>query len=44
VSRATPGAPPAPRNDVIALVGGLAVYAVFLMWGHLWLIGVSPLR
>ena len=44
VPRATPGAPPSPRNDVIALVGGLAVYGVFLMWGHLWLIGVSPLR
>ncbi len=31
-------------NDVIALVGGLLVYAVFVIWAHAWLIGVSPLR
>jgi uncharacterized membrane protein len=38
-----PGAPPGPLNDLIALVGGLAVYGVFLFWAHAWLIGVSPL-
>ena len=32
-----------PMNDVIAVVGGLAVYFVFLFWLHRWLIGVSPL-
>ena len=32
-----------PLNDIIAAVGGLAVYAFFLFWGHRWLIGVSPL-
>ena len=38
-----PAAPARPVNDAIALAGGLAVYAVFLFWGHRWLIGVSPL-
>jgi uncharacterized membrane protein len=44
VARSLPGAPPAAYNDAIALVGGLAVYAAFLMGVHLWLFGVSPLR
>jgi uncharacterized membrane protein len=43
VARAVPGAPPKPANDAIAVLGGLALYAVFLLWGHRWLIGVSPL-
>ena len=43
-TRAVPGAPPAAYNDVIAVVGGLALYAAFLMGVHLWLIGVSPLH
>ena len=38
-----PAAPARPLNDAIALAGGLVVYAVFLFWGHRWLIGVSPL-
>ena len=38
-----PAAPPRPYNDVIAVVGGLAVYVVFVFWAHRWLIGVSPL-
>ena len=42
-AHAVPAAPPRPANDVIAIVGGLVVYAVFLLWGHRWLIGVSPL-
>ena len=40
------GAPAAPvrtYNDAIALVGGLAVYVLFIGWAHRWLIGVSPL-
>lgn len=41
--RAVPGAPPAPRNDVIAVVGGLALYALFIGWAHAWLFGVAPL-
>lgn len=43
VARTVPGAPPSPINDVIALTGGLALYVVFLLWAHRWLIGVSPL-
>ncbi|HEY5324580.1 MAG TPA: NnrU family protein [Caldimonas sp.] len=38
-----PGAPPGPMNDLIAIVGGLAVYAVTLLWAHRWAFGVSPL-
>ncbi len=38
-----PGAPPSSVNDAIALVGGLAVYALFVFWAHRWLIGVSPI-
>ena len=37
------GGPPRPANDLIAVVGGLVVYAVFAVWVHAWLIGVSPL-
>lgn len=43
VPRVVPGAPRSAANDVIALVGGLAIYGAFLMSVHLWLIGVSPL-
>jgi uncharacterized membrane protein len=42
-AHAVPSAPARAMNDVIAVVGGLIVYAVFLLWGHRWLIGVSPL-
>ena len=42
VPRALPGAPPAPINDAIAIVGGLALYAVFVVWAHRWVIGVAP--
>jgi uncharacterized membrane protein len=35
-------APARPVNDVFALVGGLAVYALFVLWLHSWLFGVSP--
>ena len=38
-----PAAPPGAANDAIALIGGLAVYAVFIVWAHRWIIGVSPL-
>ena len=43
VQRPLPGAPPGPMNDVIALVAGLALYAVFVLWAHRWMIGVAPL-
>jgi uncharacterized membrane protein len=38
--RPIPAAPPSPWNDAIAVVGGLALYAIFILGGHLWLIGV----
>jgi uncharacterized membrane protein len=38
-----PAASPSPANDAIALVGGLVVYAVVLLWAHRWIVGVSPL-
>jgi len=38
-----PGAPPGAGNDAIALVAGLAVYLILVLWAHRWLIGVSPL-
>ena len=38
-----PAAPPSGANDAIVVVGGLAVYALFLLGGHRWLTGVSPL-
>jgi uncharacterized membrane protein len=36
-------APAGKVNDVIAVVGGLALYVGFVMWLHVWLIGVSPI-
>ena len=41
--RAVPGAPPSSSNDAIAVVGGLLLYAAFVLAVHRWLIGVSPL-
>ena len=41
--RVVPGAPASPWNDAIVLVGGAALYGLFVIWAHLWLIGVSPL-
>lgn len=35
--------PSGALNDVIVVVAGLALYVFMLMWGHLHLIGVSPL-
>ncbi|MEO6410408.1 MAG: NnrU family protein [Burkholderiaceae bacterium] len=42
VARVLPGAQPAPMNDAIALVGGLVLYALFVVWAHRWIIGVAP--
>ncbi len=36
-------APPGRFNDAIAVVTGLAIYALFIVWAHRWLFGVSPL-
>ena len=38
--RATPSLPRARANDIIAVVGGLALYAAFVLWLHGGLIGV----
>lgn len=31
-----------PTSDMIAVVSGLAIWAVTLFWGHEWLFGVNP--
>jgi len=36
-------APQGRFNDLIAVIAGLALYVIFIMWGHVWLFGVSPL-
>ena len=41
--RPVPGAPAAKFNDIIAVIGGLALYVAFVLWFHTWLIGVSPI-
>ncbi|HLQ13934.1 MAG TPA: NnrU family protein [Steroidobacteraceae bacterium] len=41
-ARAARGAAPSKWNDLIAIVLGLALYAMFMSWAHLKLIGVSP--
>jgi uncharacterized membrane protein len=33
-ARPLPGPSPSPLNDVIAVIGGLAVYALFIVWAH----------
>ena len=38
-----PRAPAGRWNDAIAVVGGLALYLLFVMGLHRWLIGVSPI-
>jgi uncharacterized membrane protein len=39
--RPIPGAPPGKYNDLIAVVAGLLIYAVFVFWGHHALFGVA---
>lgn len=41
VAREIKTAPFHPRNDWIAVIAGLAIYAVVVMWGHAALIGVA---
>ena len=41
VQRPLPGAPASPANDVIAVVGGLAIYVLFVFWAHGALIGIA---
>lgn len=35
--------PPAPINDAIVIILGIALFAFFLLWGHHHLIGVAPI-
>jgi uncharacterized membrane protein len=41
-ARDIPTLPAKPFNDLIAVVGGLAVYVLFVLWAHQWLFGVAP--
>ena len=41
IQRPVPGVPPAKLNDIVAVLLGLVLYAVFVFWLHGWLIGVS---
>lgn len=43
MQRPLPSVPPSRANDLLAIVGGLAFYAAFVLWLHGWLIGV-PLQ
>lgn len=37
-----PALPARPLNDVVAVVVGLILYVVFVVWAHEWLIGLPP--
>ncbi len=39
--RAINTAPARSYNDWLAVIGGLALYVLMLVWGHTWLIGVA---
>lgn len=41
--RPVEGAPPSKWNDLIAVVAGLALYGIFVLWLHRWLIGIPPI-
>ena len=43
LSHGKPLPPARPMNDLIAVVGGLITYVLFILFLHRWLIGVSPL-
>ncbi len=40
--RATPQLPKTGANDIIAVIGGIALYVGFAFWAHLAWIGVAP--
>lgn len=40
--RPIPTLPTSKANDIIAVVGGLVVYVVTVLWAHQWLFGVAP--
>jgi uncharacterized membrane protein len=43
VAAPVPGAPPGKWNDLIAILGGLAIYGAFIAFLHRWLMGVPPI-
>jgi uncharacterized membrane protein len=42
-ARPLPSAPMSGANDMIAVVVGLVLYAVFVFWAHEWLFGMPPI-
>jgi uncharacterized membrane protein len=42
LTRSVPALTASGFNDVIAIVGGLALYLVFIFGAHAWLFGVRP--
>ena len=42
-ARAVPAAPASPLNDLLAVVGGLVLYGLFVWRLHAWLVGVAPI-
>ena len=40
--RPLPGAPESAANDIILIIVGLGLYALFAVWAHEWLFGVRP--
>ncbi len=40
--KSVPHLPAGRANDAIAVVAGLIIYVLFVLWGHEWLIGVRP--
>lgn len=41
-ARTLPGAPPSRWNDAIAVVAGIGIYLLMVLWAHRWLIGIAP--
>lgn len=42
LTRAAPALPGSKANDAIAVVGGLGLYVLFVVWAHAFLFGVRP--
>ena len=40
--RSLPLGPPKTANDIVAVVGGLGLYVLFVVWAHGFLFGVRP--
>ncbi|MDP2075505.1 NnrU family protein, partial [Hydrogenophaga sp.] len=42
LTRTAPALPGSKANDAIAVVGGLGLYVLFVVWAHAFLFGVRP--